>query len=251
MPDLISSMLFFPEREFAARPEDFGLKVQEVHPKTSDGVELFGWYFPQPGPALLFLHGNAGNISHRLPIARGWVERGFSILLLDYRGFGRSQGQIQGEQDLYADAAAGYRFLVEGQKISPQRVVLYGESIGCAGVIEVATKSPVGAAVLIAPFTKLSDLAKVHYGWIPEGAVDHYRFDNEAKIAQVTAPIFILQGTDDEICPISMGRRLFEKAAHIKEAYWVPGGHHNDLPDMAAPDFWDKPSDFLRRNLST
>lgn len=246
----ISSLIFFPESKFDFEPADLNLAAEPVKLRPGGDVELFCWYLPPPkrDRVLLYIHGNAGNISHRLSIAKGWVDRGFGCFLLDYRGYGKSTGQIRHEKDLYADARAAYRWIRDERKVPADKIILYGESIGCAAAIELAREEKAGALILMAPFTKLIDVARVHYGRIVfESMVTNYQFDNESKIGSVRSPILIMQGTDDEIVPVEMGRRLFEMAPDPKESFWIEGGRHNDLPVTAGEKFWDRPAEFLDR----
>jgi len=249
----VTSLIFFPEAAFDYEPKDLNLDAETVRLKMDGNVELYSWYIaPQPGrPVLLYLHGNAGNISHRLSIAQGWASRGFGCFLLDYRGYGRSSGSIRHEKDMTDDARAAFRFLRDERRIPAERIVLYGESIGCAPALDLAVLERAGAVVLIAPFTRLIDMAHVHYGSkIPEVMLGDFKFDNESRIAGLKIPLFLMHGTADEIVPVEMGRRLFEKAPPPKESFWVDGGHHNDLPAVAGKLFWDRPGDFAIRSLS-
>ena len=247
---MIASFIFFPTKEYAALPEDYGLKAEEVRLVTEDGVQLAGWYLfagqagdsPKKGqsPTIYLLHGNAGNIGDRLFKAAEWVKRGFSIFLLDYRGYGKSSGQITSEQDLYRDAQAGLEWLKARKKIGPSETVLYGESIGAAVVLELAAKEKFRAIILEAPFTSLSELAKVHYPFVPGVFTSGFQFQNMEKISKVHSPLLILHGEEDEICPFEMGRALYERAQNPKELFRIPNGHHNDLPDVAGPEFYDR-----------
>lgn len=249
----VTSLIFFPDRNLIYEPADIRLPAETVGLKVSEKVELYSWYLPPKAgrPVLLYLHGNAGNISHRLPIAMGWAERGFGMFLLDYRGFGRSTGTIRHEQDLYDDASAAYHWLRETRGLPADSIVLYGESIGCAPSLELAKREPVGAVILMAPFTKLIDMARTVYGpIIPEALIRNFRFDNESRISSCTAPIFIMHGTDDEIVPFAMGQRLFDLARDPKEFYRLPGAHHNDLTDVAGKSYWDTPAAFVHRQTN-
>lgn len=246
---MVTSMIFFPDRNIYYQPADVHLDAEVVELFPAPGVVLHNWFIPpeKDNPVLLYIHGNAGNISGRLHIAAGWATRGFGIFMLDYRGFGKSTGEIRHEDDLTQDALAAYRWMVESKKLSPDSIVLYGESIGCAPAVRLATQQPCRAVVLMAPFTRLIDMARLHYGsFIPESLLKQYRFDNLSAVASVRTPLFIMHGTEDEIVPFSMGERLFQAALDPKEFFRVPGGHHNDLSETAGKDFWDIPAHFLR-----
>lgn len=249
---MVEHLIFFPEKNYLTRPEDIGLKAEAVQLAVNEKVALAGWFFRAEHPAgtLLVLHGNAGNVSDRLPKAKGWLEQGFSVFLVDYRGYGESSGAIGHESDVYEDAERARAWLVDEKKVPADALLIHGESLGCAPALKMASEGKVRAVVLEAPFTTLKDLAGEHYGWVPDFFLAKYRFDNLARAPSVKVPVFILQGTEDEICPVRMGRELFEKLAGPKDAFWIEGGHHNDLPDVAGPEFFTRPAAFLKTQLS-
>ena len=246
---MISSLIFFPEKEFYADPRDLGLTGETVSITTRDGVRLSGWYLgaPDSKATLLFFHGNAGNISGRLDKAKGWVERGVSVFLVDYRGYGKSEGKITKPEDLLEDAHAALAWLEEERNIPAERIILYGESIGSFPATRLAREKHFVGLVLEAPFTTLLELARVHYAWVPEFLLKGFAMNNEEAISGAKAPVFILHGRQDEICPVAMGERLYELAPAPKEFFGVPGGSHNDLPEAAQAAYFDNPFSFLAR----
>jgi len=243
---MIASMIFFPSKEMLYRPADFGLAEEDIFFQTEDGVRLHGWYFKAEGDlCLLFFHGNAGNISSRVPKASEWVKRGVSVFLLDYRGYGKSEGSIQKGEDLNRDGRAALGWLRKEKGLDPSQVVLYGESIGSAPAVELATENVFRALILETPFTSIKELAKVHYGFVPDFFLKDFDLNNESKIGRLRCPVFILHGREDEVAPFSMGERLFEKAPEPKASLWIPGGHHNDLSEMAGAGFFETPHRFV------
>ncbi len=246
---IVTSLLFFPEKGYYASPRDYELREEEVWVTTADNVRLHGWFFEaaEPKAALLFFHGNAGNISGRLPKAKEWVERGVSVLLIDYRGYGRSEGKIQKGIDLVSDAEAALQWLEAEKKVPAEQIVLYGESIGSYPAIELAKKKKFAGVVLEAPFSSLRELARTHYAWVPEFLLNDFRMENEEAISEVKAPVFVLHGNQDEICPVEMGERLYDGAPAPKELYVVQGGGHNDLPEAAGTNYTEMPYSFLAR----
>ncbi|OGW79728.1 MAG: hypothetical protein A3G33_01610 [Omnitrophica bacterium RIFCSPLOWO2_12_FULL_44_17] len=245
---MIISMLFFPSKEFTTGPSDFGLVSEDMWCQTEDRVKIHGWYLPalQSEKCLLFFHGNAGNISIRLPKAKEWVSRGVSVLLMDYRGYGKSEGNIKGGKDLFCDTRAALSWLVKEKKIDPSKIVLYGESIGSVFAIQLATEQKFHAIILEAPFTSVKKIGEVHYGIVPDFILGDFKlYNNETAISKVQCPVFLVQGTDDEIVPPAMGKLIFENAPQPKEMLAVPSGHHNDLPDVAGKDFFEKPLNFI------
>lgn len=246
---MVTSFLFFPEKNFYEFPKDYGLAEEEVFLTTADSLRLHGWFFPasEPQATLLFFHGNAGNISGRLFKAKGWVERGISVFLIDYRGYGKSEGKIEKGIDLLADARGALEWLEKEKGTPPERIILYGESIGSYPAITLAGEKRFAGLVLEAPFTTLLELARVHYGWIPEVLLKNFPMKNEDAIPKVKAPVFILHGDQDEVAPVKFGERLYELAPSPKEFYVVRGGRHNDLPEVAQASYFEYPYRFMAR----
>lgn len=247
----ITSMIFFPDKTFYEMPADYGLEAEDVELTTEDDVKLHGWFIPAPHEksVLLFFHGNAGNISNRLYKIKGWVERGFSVFLLDYRGYGKSEGQIRSEKDVLRDAETAFAWLRGVRNVPLDKIILYGESLGSHPAIWLASQYHIGAVILEAPFTSFIDLAVVHYPMVPKFMLKDFAFVNIDLISKAKAPVFILHGTQDEICPYSMAGELFEIAPKPKEFFTIADGNHNDLPIKAGDDFWEKPAEFLNRLL--
>jgi fermentation-respiration switch protein FrsA (DUF1100 family) len=222
-----SRFLYFPVRALDATPSDYGLRSEELHLTASDGVRLHGWWIRAGGERVVLLfHGNAGNVSHRLDRAKLFAERlGVDLFLVDYRGYGLSEGRPS-ERGIYRDGLAIYDAAVE-RRFSPNRIVLMGESLGCAVAVEVALARPCAAVALETPFLSVPALARKHYPFVPTFLV-RSKFDTEAKIGRVAVPKLILAAERDEIAPASHARRLFELATPPKELYVIPGAGHND-----------------------
>ena len=244
---MVTSFLFFPEKSFYALPKDHGLTEEEVFFTTRDGVKLHGWFFESRGSkaTLLFFHGNAWNISGRIFKAKGWVERSISVFLIDYRGYGKSEGSIKAGKDLLEDARGALKWLEEKKGMSSEKIILYGESIGSYPAIALAEEKKFAGLILEAPFTNVLELARKHYSWVPDLLLKDFLMKNEAAIPKVKAPVFILHGDQDEICPVEFGERLYELAPSPKEFYVVQGGHHNDLPEVARDHYFEYPYQFL------
>jgi hypothetical protein len=220
-------LLYFPVRELEAGPADYSLPYEELRVTTSDGVRLHGWWIQAGGNRVVLLfHGNAGNISHRLERAKLFAERlGVDLFLVDYRGYGRSEGKPS-ETGLYRDGLAIYDAAL-GCGFSPERIVLLGESLGCAVALDVALVRPCAAVALETPFLSVPALARKHYPFVP-GFLVRSKFDAESRIRRVTAPKLIVAAERDEIVPLFHARRLFDVAAPPKELFVVPGAGHND-----------------------
>ena len=246
---MIASMIFFPVKDFSLKPGDLNLAAEDVFVKTEDGVKLHGWFFavPDSKSCLIVFHGNADNISIRLPKAKAWAERGVSVLLLDYRSYGKSEGEIKSSADLTKDAKAGLEWLKNNKNFHAPQIILYGESIGSVPAIELAAKEKFKAVILESPFTSLKDMAKLLYGMAPDILLKDFEMNNEEKIAGLKTPVFVLQGTDDEVVPFSMGQRVFKKAPEPKMFFEIKNGHHNDLAEKAGEDYYVKPYEFASK----
>jgi fermentation-respiration switch protein FrsA (DUF1100 family) len=235
--------LYFPSRGLAATPESFGLRADELSLLTEDGVRLHGWWIKGVGGrALLFFHGNAGNIGDRLDRARILNERlGLDVFLVDYRGYGRSEGGPF-EEGLYRDARSVYAQALS--RFHANQIVLFGESLGSAVAIQLATEQPSAGVVLETPFLSIPAMARKHYPFVPRFLI-RSRYDNAEKISSVAAPKLFLVAERDEVAPPEQGRRLFELAPEPKTLFVIPGSGHNDTYVTGAEPYWKAWAQFL------
>jgi len=221
-------IVFFPDPYLVGTPADFGLDFEDVFFEAADGVKLHGWWVPRAGaPVLVWFHGNAGNISHRLEnIKLLWELAGVQVFIFDYREYGRSQGRISRE-GTFLDAAAAYGYVTETRGIPGKEIILFGRSLGTALATDLAIQKPCRALILESAFTNSSEMAKMLapflFDWRPK-----VPYDNLGKITRVKVPVLIIHGANDEIIPVEMGRRLFTAANSPKDLYIIPGAHHND-----------------------
>jgi uncharacterized protein len=197
--------------------------------RTEDGLDLTAWYAPATGPAtgttMLVLPGNAGSRVARVPLARAVAATGTAVLLLDYRGYGGNPGSPT-EEGLAADARAAYRHLVLERGVDPERLVLFGESLGAAVATRLALEQPVRGMVLRSPFTSLADMAAVHYPFLPAQRLLRDRFPVREPIAAVAAPVVVVAGPNDEIVPFEQSRAVADAAGAVLVD--VPGSGHNE-----------------------
>ncbi|MCD6304849.1 MAG: alpha/beta hydrolase [Deltaproteobacteria bacterium] len=239
-PWIESYFVFFPDRSFEATPADWRLNGEDVYFETADGTRIHGWFFPLPGdpPVILFSHGNAGNISHRLENVKLLVSRGLSVFIYDYRGYGRSHGRPS-EKGIYQDGLAAYDWLTVCRKIGPDRIVSFGRSLGAAVAIEIAARRRVRALIVESAFTSTRDMARQMFlfGFLAPLLPAHY--NNLAKIQGIHAPKLIVHGKADEIVPFTMGRALYLAAPGPKFHYWIPGAGHNDTYLVAGRNYGD------------
>lgn len=221
------SLIFFPDPVLRAQPSQYALSSEQLSLASGGGAVLHGWWIRGAGRrALLYFHGNAGNIGDRLERAKLLVdELALNVFLVDYRGYGLSRGSPT-EAGLYADGIAVYGAAIE-RGFQANAIILFGESLGAAVALETALRKPCAGLILEAPFLSTAAMARRYYPWIPSFLV-RLRFDNGEKIAGVRAPKLIAQAERDEIVPISQTRSLFELASPPKTYFVIPGAKHND-----------------------
>ena len=225
-----SRLVFYPEvdREVSATPALAGLQYEDIHLKTSDAIDLHGWYIPaaQPRGTVLFLHGNAGNISHRLDSIEMFHRLGYSTLIFDYRGYGNSGGAPT-EQGTYRDAEAAWRYLTGQRHIPSCRIVLFGESLGGAVAAWLAARQKPAALVIASGFTSVPDLGQQLYPYLPVRWLARIRYDTREYLRSVTAPVLIAHSPEDDIIPFEHGRALFAAANPPKQFLELAGGHND------------------------
>lgn len=225
--------LRYPQGEWSVQAD---LGANDVWIKTADSVALHGWWVvPRQGArvATLHFHGNAGNITYRALAARRITAAGSAVLLLDYRGYGRSEGRPS-EAGLYRDAEAAYEWLVR-QGWDPGKIVIHGESLGCAVAVDLAARKKCGAVVLEAPFPSARAVAQTVLPWV--GPLLVSGFNTKEKIGRVRAPLLVIHGGRDDIIPHRLGQRVYEAAPEPKSFWTVPGASHNDLLWQAGEEY--------------
>lgn len=245
MPRIGDRLVYFPSRVLdGGTPAALGLDYEDVTLTAGDGVRLHAWWVPAPAArrAVLLLHGNAGNISHRLDKLAVLAGLDASVLLLDYRGYGRSEGAPD-EAGLYRDAEAAYQWL-RGRGLPAESIVAYGESLGGPVAADLAARQPLGGLVLESAPASILGVAQHHYPVIPVGWFLSARFDALSRLSQVRAPLLILHSPSDEIVPFAMGEALYAAAAGRKRLVRLAGGH-NDAFIVAAEVYQAALRDFL------
>jgi fermentation-respiration switch protein FrsA (DUF1100 family) len=222
-----ASLVYFPSRELSASPANIGLAFEEARIESSDGVKLHAWYVPAAAGAttVLFCHGNAGNISHRLEWLKIFHDMGLAVLLFDYRGYGQSSG-TPGEQGTYDDARAAWSYLTQTRNISPGRVVIFGESLGGAVATHLSRNISPAALIITSAFTSVPDLASKFYWYLPVRLIARIHYRTADYIAQVRAPALIIHSRDDEIVPFSHGEEIYRRANEPKQFLEISGDHN-------------------------
>lgn len=244
---LLRHYLFFPERDLAASPRDLGLPYENIWLTTVDDVRLHGWLIPNiDSPAtLLFLHGNGGNISHRLDNLKRLFDAGLQIFILDYRGYGQSDGQPS-EQGTYDDAAAAWQWLTD--EIGGA-IVVFGRSLGGAIATWLAAQSDVAPAGLIleSTFTRGRDVAETLVPLPGLARMIPDLYPTLDRIDRIQTPLLCIHGSDDELIPVAHARRLYEAASEPKSLYIVDGGRHNDTYVVGGSSYIQRLTGFVQQ----
>ncbi len=243
-------MIYFPDEELIATPADVGLEYEDVNLTASDGTKLHGWLVPGEGSiTLLWFHGNAGNISHRVDnILLLNRALGVNIMILDYRGYGRSEGSPS-EKGLYLDAEAAFDFLVAERGVDPEtELVFFGRSLGAAVAVEMAVRHRAHALIVESGFTSVKNMAHRAFPFLPSGVLltmVEARYDTISKIGNVDYPVMVLHGDRDELVPFELGEELFEAASDPKTFYRIRGADHNDTYHVGGEPYFEALREFI------
>nr|WP_018954549.1 alpha/beta hydrolase [Thioalkalivibrio sulfidiphilus] len=221
-------LIYLPMSTLVTTPAEHGMDYEDVYLTTDDGVRLHGWFVPAPEPrgVLLFFHGNAGNISHRMASIRIFRELGLSVFIIDYRGYGRSEGRPS-EIGLRRDARAAWAWLRETREIPAREIVVFGRSLGAAVAVDLAREHPPGALILESAFTSAADLGAEVYPWLPVGRLLRHRHEVIESLPQVRVPTLIAHSRHDEIVSFDHALRLMA-VAHDGAVLLEMEGGHND-----------------------
>jgi hypothetical protein len=223
--------VFFPAKSIEFTPAYINLAFEDIYIVTPDGVKINGWFIPCDNAkyTLFFLHGNGGNISHRLDKISLLHKTGLNIFIIDYRGYGRSLSKPS-EAGIYRDTQAGYDYLINRRKINPGNILAYGESLGTAAAIDLASKVELKALIVEGAFSSGRDMAKRIFPLIP-GRVFSNSFNSLQKIKRVTVPKLFLHSLNDEIVPLVLAKKLFERAPGLKYFGELAGSHNTAFLD--------------------
>jgi len=222
------------------------MPLEEVWFPAKDGEKLFGWYVeqPVPGAMLLWCHGNAGNMTHRLENLQALYRLGLSVFLFDYRGYGRSRGRPS-EEGFYSDAVGAYDYLVRVRRIKSERTVIFGRSLGAAVAGELAKLRPAAGLLLESCFPSIEAVARDHYMGLPLHWLLGTAFRLEERLPHLSLPKLFIHGDRDQIIPIALGRRTFAASKPPKEFYTVRGADHNNLPFIGGKAYFSKLAAFI------
>ncbi|UCE73507.1 MAG: alpha/beta hydrolase [Methanomassiliicoccales archaeon] len=222
-----SRLIYYPQAEVVATPNALRLSYETISFEAEDGVKLSGWFIPakKSRGVVLFCHGNAGNISHRLESIQLFHHLGLSTFIFDYRGYGQSEGKPT-EKGTYLDAEAAWRYLVQKQKVASTEIIIFGRSLGGAIAAYLAQDHTPRALILESTFTSVRDMASAIYPFIPVGLLLRFHYHTTEYLQRVNCPLLVIHSPEDDMIPFSMGRRLFETAKEPKEFLEISGDHN-------------------------
>lgn len=221
------SMVYYPTKDIEGTPSDIGLKYEEITLKTKDSINLSAWYVPAKDErgVVLFCHGNAGNISHRLDSIRIFHDLGLSVLIFDYRGYGRSEGSPT-EEGTYLDAESAWEYLVNVKGVRPEKIILFGRSLGSAVAAELALRHPAAGIIIESGFKSIPELGAKFFPYLPIRLISRFQYSTIDKVSMINMPKLFIHSPQDEMIPYEHGAALFEKAAEPKEFLQITGGHN-------------------------
>ncbi len=248
-------LIFHPDKgNDSITPDAYGIEYDDVTFRTEDGLNLHGWFVPgkKSSPdedlhTLLWFHGNAGNINHRLGNIKMLHERvPVNVFIIDYRQYGRSEGKIS-EKGTYIDAGAALAHLHSRKEINQEKIIFFGRSLGSAVAVELALKEKCRALILETPFTSILEMGKKLYPFLPVSLLLKTKYDSLSKIRNIKVPILIMHGDKDDLVPFEHGKRLYDIANEPKEFYTIPGAGHNDTHIVGGDEYFDVIRNFVKK----
>ena len=250
------AVTFHPERYVEGTKWGLPARGEDVWFKVGTGERLHGWFVRADGAApeatIIYFHGNGGNLRYLGWVAEHFSARGFDVLLFDYRGYGRSEGTAQDERRLYEDADAAYDYVVRERKARPDRLVLYGQSLGTTAAADLAARRECAALILESGLSSASDMAATILPWLPRPVhrLTRNKFNTVGKLTSVKVPVMVAHGDRDEIIPVAQGRALYEAAREPKRLLVVEGAGHNDLSIVGGRGYLEEVVAFIRSALA-
>jgi pimeloyl-ACP methyl ester carboxylesterase len=238
-----SNLVFMPSRDVIETPEILSIKFENIQITTRDNVNLDSWFVPAKDNDLvgkgviLFCHGNGGNISNRISYLPIFRELGLATFLFDYRGYGKSGGTPT-EEGTYTDVEAAWQYLTQERQIPPQKIIIYGESLGGAIASYLAQKNSqqngndnAGGLVLASTFTSISDRAAELYPFMPIRFLSRFSYNSIDRLPSIKIPVLVIHSIDDEIIPFHHGERNFQVANQPKKLVKLRGDHNGGFLD--------------------
>jgi uncharacterized protein len=248
-------LIFRPVKEITKIPKNYQEVFISVAGDKNTTERIYGWWLPAENTqtkqrVLLYFHGCCNNISNDTEKIKHWQKANFSILAIDYRGYGRSEGNFPSESQVYNDAEAAWNYLRSEKQIKPEQIIIYGSSLGGAIAIELATKHPDAMGLIVeSSFTSMREMIgeRPIPPIYPFDLILHQKFNSIAKIKTLNMPILFLHGTKDTIVPFRMSKQLYEVAKEPKQIALIPGGEHLDTAMTSHKLYWQSIIEFLDR----
>ncbi len=246
--------IFEPEPLLQTTPDRIGMRYEEVRIPSGSGAEqgeLHGWWIAAVQsrvPTVLYLHGNSRNISHNIEQAVRLHRLGLNVLLVDYRGYGKSSGGEPSEAKVYEDAEAAWNYLIKQRAMAPQQTFIYGHSLGAAIGIDLAVRHPEAAGLIAeSGFTSMLDMVERDYSYLPVDRILNQRFDSLDKVGKLKIPVLFIHGTWDKKVPYQMSQQLFDRAPQPKSLQLIEGGEHSNNGGIAWVEYRDTLNAFVHK----
>jgi len=229
-------MVFYPIKKIEVTPEDWGLAYKAVKLELADKSKISGWYLPHPeaNKTVLFFHGNGGNISHRGDSIYIFHKLKVNVFIIDYAGYGESEG-THSEESLYQSANAAWNYLITNKKAEPEKIIIFGRSLGGAVAVDLASKVNAGGLILESTFSSVRDIVGIAFPIMSPFLYLRYSFDSLEKITKINSPILIIHSPDDEVIPFESGVKLFNHATSHKDFLQIRGGHNDGFMQSISP----------------
>jgi len=247
-----SNLIYYPDmpgRSLVATPQQIGLEYQDVELVTGDNIRLHGWFIPKQAAkgTLLFFHGNAGNVSHRLESIELFHRLGLNVFIIDYRGYGQSEGKAS-EKGTYRDAMAAWKYLVQTRGYDAEKVIVFGRSLGASIASWLASKQTPAALILESGFSSVPSMAKRIYPFLPVSWLTYFKYDTRDHVKNIACPVLVAHSRSDEIIPYEEGRKVFDAAPEGKQFLEMLGGHNNGFM-LSGPAYIDGLRSFIHASL--
>lgn len=247
-----SSLIYYPNlpgRTLEVTPGAIGLAYQDVEFLTEDNINLHGWFIPNESAkgTLLFFHGNAGNISHRLESIKLFHKLGLNVFIIDYRGYGQSKGKVS-EKGTYRDAKAAWKYLTETRGISTNEIIIFGRSLGASIATWLASKHTPAALIIESGFSSVPSMAKRLYPFLPVRWLAVFRYDTKEYVKDISCPVLVAHSRNDDIIPFAEGLEIFDAAPEAKQFLEMRGGH-NDGFMVSGITYIQGLNSFIHENL--
>lgn len=238
-------MVFFPLKEIEQTPDQWGMPYEEVALESTGGHHIHGWFIPGKSAdrALLFFHGNGGNISHRGESLKIFHRLGLNVLIIDYQGYGKSEG-APGESAMYDDGRAAFRYLSDTRKFRKENIVVFGRSLGGAVAARITAEMQPGAAILESTFASVPDMASRYFPVMSKLIVPRYRFNTLAQVKAIHCPLLVMHSRQDDVIPFLSGALVYNAANNPRQFAELVGDHNSGFM-QSQPAYEDMLASFL------